>query len=232
MNSGLQEGRHNALLHGTLIKAFEEEDDEESNKILCEHLEKRKKTLPVNNDELPIPTGEKFYLTKASDIRHRLAFPQSIIPRTLSCSFAKRAKQNLNEVSFELQENTLVIKWKEDEDTITINCGLDGRYGKSHCQIKGYPYEIWAYAYQENGVVRVVAKPINTLSTRFIDISFKGKKLKMKFGGEPDFTGFLVKSVLELDFIRNNKVIKAIVLFIVRRLCAFLESPMKFKKGN
>ena len=232
MNSGLQEGRHNALLHGTLIKAFEEEDDEKSNKKLGEYLEKRKKTLPVNNGAITIPIGEKFYLTKASDIRHRLAFPQSIIPRTLSCSFAKRAKKNLNEVSFELQENTLVIKWKEEEDTITINCGLDGRYGKTHCEIKGYPYEIWAYAYAQNDAIKVVIRPINTLSTRFIDISFKGKKLKMKFGGEPDFTGFLVKSVLELDFIRNNKVIKAVVLFIVKKLCAFLEAPMKFKKGN
>ena len=229
MNSGLQESRHTELLHGTLIKAFEKADGKESNEKLFEYLENRGNPIPESKEKITVTAGKSFYLTKASDIRHKLAFPQSIIPRTLSCSFAKRAKENLNEVSFELHENNLIIHWKEDEDEVTVNCGLNGSYGVSHCEIKGYPYELRSYAYSEKGVIKVVIRPINTLSTRFIDISFNGNKLKMSFSGEPDFTGFLVKSVLELDFIRDNKIIKAVVLFFVKKLCAFLESPMRFK---
>lgn len=232
LNCGLEEGRHTTLLQETLIKAFEKADDEDSHQALLDYLQSRRKAIPVNKGEILLPAGKSFYITKASDIRHRLFYPQSIIPRTLSCSFAKRHRSNLNEVSFELTENTLVISWKEENDTVTLNCGLNGEYGVSECVIKGYPYKILAYAYTENGVIKVVAKPVNTLSTRYIDICFKNNRLKMKLRGTPDFTEFLAKNAVEPDFIKKHKIVKAVVAFVVTKIGEFLEGPMKFKKGN
>ncbi len=229
LNCGLEEGRHTTLLQETLLKAFEEADDEQSHQALSEYLQNRKKALPVNQEKILLPEGKCFLLTRTSDVRHRLFFPQSIIPRTLSCSFAQRPKSNLNRVSFDLKENTLVISWQEENDTVTLNCGLNGEYGISHCEIKGYPYKILAYAYAQNGVIKVVAKPVNTLSTRYIDICFKKNKLEMKLRGIPDFTEFLAKNAVEPDFIKKHKSVKAVVAFVVTKIGEFLEGPMNFK---
>ncbi len=229
INCGLDESAHTHILQKTFMRMFNDTPDEKYDLLLKEYLENRGEkvrkceTLPV------IAEGKQFYISSFSDMVAKAFFPQSIIPRTLICSFAKRPKHNLDEVSFKLDKSVLQINWKEEEDNITIQCGLDGEPRVSECEIKGYPYKIWAYAYEEKGILKVVIRPLNTLSIRYIDISYKNNKLKMKFSGAPDFTSFLVKNAGEPDFIRKHKVIRKISMFFVRKTGEFLERTMTFK---
>ena len=229
MNSCIDEGGNERALEKTLPKAFEEESNEEWDEQLKDYLEKRKLFPKKCEGQLNVPTGKTFYMTALSDKLANLLFPASVIPRSLTSSFAKRPKTNFNEVAFDLTEDVFTVKWKEEGDEVVINCGLDGEPRMSECQIKGYPYKIWAYAYFENGKINAVVKPINTLSTQYMTFDFSGDAVEIQIKGTPSFPEFILKNALSPDFIKNNKVIKSVVTKAVNLLLSTTERPMKFK---
>ena len=229
MNCCIDEGGNERAIINVLAKAFENESTDEWDEKLKEYLENRRLVPEKCEENLNVPTQKTFYMTVVSDILAKLMFPASVIPRSLTSSFAKRPKTNFNEVSFDLTEDVFTVKWKEEGDEVVINCGLDGEPRMSECEIKGYPYKIWAYAYTENGKIKAVVKPINTLSTQYMTFDFSEDVLKIQIKGTPGFPEFILKNALSPDFIKNNKVIKAVVAKAVNLLVSTTEKPMKFK---
>ena len=229
MNSCIDEGGNERALERILPKAFEEESTAEWEENLNDYLENRKLFPKKCEGKLNVPTGKTFYMTALSDKLANLLFPASVIPRSLTSSFAKRPKTNFNEVAFDLTEDVFTVKWKEEGDEVVINCGLDGEPRMSECQIKGYPYKIWAYAYFENGKINAVVKPINTLSTQYMTFDFSGDAVEIQIKGTPSFPEFILKNATSPDFIKKNKAIKAIVTKAVGALVSTTEIPMKFK---
>ena len=229
MNCCIDEGGNERAIINTLSKAFENENTQEWDEKLKAYLEYRKLVPKKCEEKLNIPVGKTFYMTAFSDALAKLMFPASLIPRSLTSSFAKRPKTNFNEVSFDLTEDVFTIKWKEEGDEVVINCGLDGEPRMSECSIKGYPYKIWAYAYSENGKINAVVKPINTLSTQYMSFDFSCDAVKIQIKGTPSFPEFILKNALSPDFIKKNKAIKAIVTKAVGALVSTTERPMKFK---
>ena len=229
MNCCIKEGDNERLLKEILINAFEEESDEEWDERLREYLNNRG-VKPIPCDNLPkIPTGKVFYLTKASDIKTRIPFPASVIPRTITCSLAKRPKKNIDRVSFELTDESLALKWYEEEDEVVIRFGIKGKPMLSECSIKGYPYKIWAYAYTENGVLKGVVKPINTLSTQYMSFSFSDDRVGISMRGTPDTKQFIWKHANSVDFItKHPKLCSPITKGLDKALNA-LEKEMIFK---
>ena len=212
-----------------LPKAFEEKCDDEWDEKLKKHLDSLNKQ-PVKCEKLPkIPTGRKFYLSKTSDIIANIIFPASLIPRSLTSSLAKRSKSNLNEVSFELTDDVFTVKWKEEEDEVVVNCGLDGEPRFSECSIKGYTYKIWAYAFMKDGRLNAVVKPINTLTTQKIEFTFGEKEVKLQFKGSPSFVDFIAKNADQSGFIKNSGALKPTLMKVVRKALGTTEMPMKFK---
>ena len=229
MNACIDEGGNERAVEKILPKVFEEESDEEWDEQLKDYLEKRRFFPKKCEGKLNVPTRKTFYMTALSDKIANLLFPASVIPRSLTSSFAKRPKTNFNEISFDLTEGVFTVKWKEEGDEVVINCGLDGEPRMSECQIKGYPYKIWAYAYSENGKINAVVKPINTLSTQYMTFDFSGDTLKIQIKGTPSFPEFILKNALSPSFIKNNKVIKSVVTKAVNLILSTTERPMKFK---
>lgn len=229
MNCCIDEGGNERAIIKVLSKAFENESAEEWDEKLKEYLENRKLKVKKGEEVLNVPTDKTFYMTTFSNKLANLMFPASVIPRSLTSSFAKRPKTNFNEVSFDLTEDVFTVKWKEEGDEVVINCGLDGEPRMSECQIKGYPYKIWAYAYSENGKINAVVKPVNTLSTQYMTFDFSGDTVKIQIKGTPSFPEFILKNALSPDFIKNNKAIKFVVKKAVNLLLSTTERPMKFK---
>ena len=164
-----------------------------------------------------------------SDMLAKFMFPASLVPRSITSSFAKHPKKNLDCVSFELDENVLHISWFEEEDRVVIDCGLDGNPRITHCTIKGYPYTVWAYAFARNNVVHAVVKPINTLATQRITFEFSGDTMKMAMKGTPDFKEFIAKNAGQSEFYRKTS---EKLTFIAKGLdfaLSTVEMPMKFK---
>ena len=229
MNSCIDEGGNERALERILPKAFEEESTAEWEENLNDYLENRKLFPKKCEGKLNVPTGKTFYMTALSDKLANLLFPASVIPRSLTSSFAKRPKTNFNEVAFDLTEDVFTVKWKEEGDEVVINCGLDGEPRMSECQIKGYPYKIWAYAYFENGKINAVVKPINTLSTQYMTFDFSDDAVKIQTKGTPSFPEVILKNALSPSFIKNNQVIKSVVTKAVNLVLSTTERPMKFK---
>ncbi len=229
MNAGINEGGNERAVERIMPKVFEEESTEEWNEKLKEYLENRKLVPRKCEEKLNVPVGKTFYITGVSDILANLIFPASVIPRSLSSSLAKRPKTNFNRVSFDLTEDVFTVKWKEEEDEVIINCGLDGEPRMSQCQIKGYPYKIWGYAYSEDGKIKAVVKPINTLSTNFMTFDFSGDTVRIQMKGNPSFSEFVLNHALVLDIIKKHKPIKFLVTKILNVVFGTTERAMKFK---
>ena len=220
---------NNRLLKTVLTKAFEEEASEEWDKKLAEYLQNREEKPRKCTDIPEVPTDKTFYITPFSDFVAKLMFPASLIPRSLTSSFAVRPKQNLNRVSFSLSENIFTVKWHEENDEVIIKCGLDGNPRMSECEIKGYKYKIWAHAYSENGKLKAVVKPINTLSTQFMEFDFSKNTVKIQIKDKPSFAEFILYNVNKSSFVEKNQWLMPVIKPVVAAVLSTTEMPMKFK---
>ena len=155
-------------------------------------------------------------------------FPQSLIPRSLTSSFAKRPKKNFNAVSFDLTDEIFTVKWKEENDTVIINCGLDGVPRMSECEIKGYPYKIWAYAFMKDGLHNAVVKPLNTLSTQYMTFDFSGNSVKIQIKGTPSFPEFIKKNAGTVPLFGKYPRLKKVAMKFLDGVLATTEMPVKY----
>lgn len=229
MNCGIDEGSNERLIYTVLTKAFEEESTDEWDNKLKEYLEERNVKPVACSEKISVPQNKKYYLTAFSDALAKFMFPQSLIPRSVSSSFAKRCKKNLNEVSFSLTDDVLTVKWKEGGDTVTVNCGLDGEPRLASCEIKGYPYKIWAYAYVKEGKINAVIKPINTLATQYFTFDFQGDALKMQIKGTPSYPEFILKNAVDNPIAKKSKVVKKAIIGVMKPVLATTERVMTLK---
>lgn len=229
LNSCVHDNYFSEAFEKILPKAFTETCEDEWDGKLAEYLNSLDHK-PIKCNKLPeIPTGKIFRLSPASNALAKIMFPASLIPRSLTSSFAKRPKSNLNDVSFSLTEDVFTVRWQEEEDKVVINCGLDGEPRMSECSIKGYVYKIWAYAFMKDGKLNAVVKPINTLATQKITFDFSSNKVKLKFKGTPSFVDFIAKNADQSDFIKNSGAVKPTLMKVVRKALKTTEMPMTFR---
>ncbi|MBO5420589.1 MAG: serine hydrolase [Clostridia bacterium] len=229
-NACVHDNKFTRAFDNILPKAFEETSDGEWDEKLQEHLRKLDKK-PVKCAQVPyVPTGKTFYLSKFSDIIAKLSFPASLIPRSITSSYAKRPTSNLNEVSFELTDDVFTVRWKEEEDEVIINCGLDGEPRFSECQIKGYQYKIWAYAFIKDGKLNAVVKPINTLATQYITFDFAEDRVKLQFKSNPSFVEFIKKNADQSSFVKKSGKLRPLIIKAIDKALGTTERPMTFKK--
>lgn len=229
LNCVVDDGINATLIKTVLTKAFEESGSEEWDKKLAEYLENRNHKPVANKEKLNIPTGKTFFITPLHDKLAKFMFPASLIPRSITASFAKRPENNLDRVSFELSDNTLKIKWFEDDDEVNLLCGLDGKPQFSECFIKGYRYKIWAYAYSENGILHVVFKPLNTLASQHFTFEFSENSVKIAMKGTPSFTEFIIKNASQSSFVQNSSFIRPLIIKTVEKVLATTEMPLEYK---
>lgn len=228
-NCAVRDDENARLMRDVLARAFEEDSTEEDDKKLESYLKSRGEK-PVACIGMPdVPTGKTFYISPVSDILAKIMFPASLIPRSLTSSFAKRPKTNLNKVSFSKTDDVFTVKWYEEEDEVVINCGLDGNPRFSECSIKGYPYKVWAYAYMKSSVLNAVVKPINTLSTQYMTFEFSGNTVKIAMKCTPSFNEFIKGNAEQSSFFRNSGFLKPIVAKGLDLFLKTTEMPMKFK---
>ena len=233
MNCCIDEGNNTRIIHDVLTKAFEEDSDAQWDEKLEGYLSERNKKPAVCKDIPKIPTGKTFYITPFSDFLAKIMFPQSLIPRSLTASFAKRPKKNFDAVSFELTDEIFTVKWKEEEDEVVVNCGLNGVPGMSECEIKGYPYKIWAYAFMKDGLLNAVVKPINTLSTQYFTFDFsQNDTIKIQIKGTPSFPEFIKKNAGSWSFFDKSPLTKKVSMKFLDAFLKTTEMPVKFRSKN
>lgn len=228
-SSVVDDGENSKLIRNVLTKAFENDSSPEWDDKLSEYLFSRGEKPVACTESLNVPTGKTFYITPVSDIIGNIMFPASLIPRSLSSSFAVRTQKNLNEVSFELSKDIFTAKWKEEADEVIVNCGLDGNPRLSECSIKGYRYKIWAYAYTENGVLHAVIKPLNTLASQHFTFEFSENTVKIQIKGSPSFTEFICKNANESSFVRNSGKLRPVIMKFLTAILDSTEIPLRYR---
>ncbi len=223
MNCGVNEEAHTHLLHEVLVKCLDEADDID----IKENGSIHKNHGPL--DVSLVPLNKTFKITGFSDMVAKMVFPQSVIPRTLTCSFARRPKSNLNNISFAIKDNYLEICWSEEDDDIAIRCNLDGTPAEKTCSIKGYPYKLWAYAYNDGEELKVVLKPLNTLSTQYITFRFLKNTIKVKFSSTPSFVEFIMRNASSPEFFKKHTAMARVLLKPIEWFMLLTERYMKFR---
>ena len=229
VNCCLNDGDFSRAFENILPTAFEQEPDPDAEEELRAYLD-AKDEKAVACEKLPsIPTEKTFKLSKASDVIAGLIFPANIIPRSVVCSMAMRPAKNINNLSFAVSESVLTIRWKEDDDDIAINCGLDGEARQTECTVKGYPYRLWAYAFMKDGRLTAVVKPLNTLSTTTLSFEFLKNKVRMQIGGTPDFADFISRNADKSDFVKNSGKLRPHIMKVVNKALGTVNRPMTFR---
>ena len=228
-NCVVKDKPNNYLIKTVLPKAFDGELSTEWDKKLADYLESRGEKPVVCTEKISVPADKTYMLSRTSDILAKILFPASLIPRSLTSSFAQRPDNNINSVSFKLEENVFIINWEEEGDKVTVKCGLDGNPRMSECSIKGYKYKVWAYAYAENGKIKAVVKPLNTLSTQRITIEFVGNEVKMQFVDTPSFAEFILYNAGQSSFVSNSGKLRPIIDKGIASALKTTVMPMKFK---
>lgn len=228
-NACVNDGDFSKAFEDILPKAFEYDGDDTYDERLEDYLRKKNEKLIACTKLPDIPVGKTFHITRVSDMIAKVAFPISLIPRSLTSSFAVRPKNNLNAVSFDVSDSVFTVKWKEEEDEVIIRCGLDGQPRVSECSIKGYPYTVWAYAFMKYGRLNAVVRPLNTLASRNIVFDFSTDSVKIRFTANPSFPAFIGKNVEQSSFVRKSGAFKPLLIKVIDKALSTTEGTLKFK---
>lgn len=213
-----------------LRNAFVPEDSEEDRAALEKYLKEKDEKCVSSAERFKVPGGV-FSVSALSKIISSLFFPAGLIPRSISSSMAKRPGKGIDNLSFsQKEESCLEIRWTEDGDTVTVNCGLDGTPRMSECSLKGYNYKIWSYGYWNGNVLNLTVKPINTLATQKITMEFVGDTVKLCMKDTPGFTEFILHNMTTVPIFEKSRTVKEIAGACMKLLLKTAYLPMKFKK--
>ncbi len=212
-----------------LRNALTSQDREEDRLSLEKYLAKKDEKCVKSSGGYEIPSGT-FKITALSDFIASLFFPAGLIPRSISSSMAKRPAKGMNNLSFEQKDGYLQICWGEDGDRVTVNCGLDGSPRMSECSLKGYNYKIRSHGYWNGNVLNLTVKPVNTLATQKLALSFEGDTVKVKMKSTPDFTEFILHNMTTVPIFEKSPAIKKCASGFMKMLLKTAYMPMKFKR--
>lgn len=212
-----------------LLSSFDEADTPEDNKLLEEFLAGKDEKIICRSDRKNVPTGE-FVMTGVSKAVSEIVFPAVLIPRSIGSSMAKRPKKSFDRFSFSQSEDEIVINWYEEEDTVSVKCGLDGTPHISECSIKGYKYILWSYGWWEGNFLKVSVKPINTLSGMIMTFRFEDNGFVLSINETPAFSDFIFQNMREVPIFAKNKIIKKVGTEGLKLMLLTANAEMKFKK--
>lgn len=214
----------------TYLRAADSEPDTaEDNKKLEDYLNGKDDKFAVCKGEYTVPDGV-YHISPLSALISSLFFPAGLIPRSVSSSMAKQVKKGMNNLSFTPYDGGIQIRWTEDSDTVTVNCGLNGTPGMSECSIKGYKYKIISYGTFEGNTLSLTVRPYNTLATQRMTIVFSDNSVKLSMKDTPRFTEFILHNMTTVPIIEKSKIIKAAAGGVMKLLLKTAYMPMTFKK--
>lgn len=212
-----------------LLPALEEADDAEGKALLETYLQGKDEKITVKDTRGTVPGGE-FRMEALSKGMAGLLFPASLIPRSLSTSMAKRPKKSFDRFTFTQDDNTVTVRWYEEDDPVTVICGLDGTPRLSACSLKGYPYTVWSHGYWEGNVLHMRVKALNTLSSLTMTFRFEHNGFGLRVADDPSFEEFILTNVSEVAVLEKYKPLKAAASGIMKLLLRTITAEMKFKK--
>lgn len=212
-----------------LVPAFSEPDSEADNKLLEEYLSSKDEKIVSGTGRGKVPDGV-FRISAVSKAVSEIFFPAALIPRSISSSMAKRPKNSFDRFSFAQSDDEVVINWYEEEDPVTVKCGLDGKPHLSECSIKGYKYTLWSYGWWEGNTLFVRLKPINTLSSQSMVFRFEKDSFGLRMSAVPSFSEFILHNLNQVELFAKCKPIKTVAGGVMKILLKTVSAEMKFKK--
>lgn len=212
-----------------LVPALSEPDTPEDNRLLEEYLNSKDEKTVSRSERGVAPTGT-YRMSGVSRKIAELFFPAGLIPRSISSSMAKRPTSSFDRFSFSQSDDEVAITWYEEEDQVTVKCGLDGTPHMSECSLKGYRYILWSYGWWEGNILRVKLRPINTLSSLMMSFNFENDGFSLKVSAVPGFTGFILTNLNQVKAFAKYKPLNAMAGGVMKLILRTAEAEMKFRK--
>lgn len=159
-------------------KAFIEPDCEKESKEIALKDKSAVITKERSETEKRI-NGETYRLRKCRFINF-IGFPISVLPMPI-VFFAKDRGGNMNNLSFEFNDNECLISWQEDGGFKNkIRVSMNGEASIDEVIIGELKMTVWCYAYWENSNTLIMhIRPLSSVAERVLKFEFKGNKIKM-----------------------------------------------------
>lgn len=228
-NCAVNDGPLSGLTNKYLVPALSGPDTPEDNRKLEEYLSSKDEIICSKAERGSIPSGE-FRITVLSKKIAEIFFPATLIPRSISSSMAKRPKNSYDRFSFSESENEITITWYEEEDPVTVRCGLDGKPRYSDCSIKGYKYILRSFGQWEGNVLTVKLRPINTLSSQTMTFRFVKDSFGLRIRETPAFREFILHNLNQVALFEKCKPIKAVASKFMNVFLRTANAEMKFRR--
>ncbi len=194
------------------------EKDVEGNKLLDEN----KQTISFSplseksRSSLEKSINKKNFVFKKKFLINRLGFPVSVLTYPATYMGRNRAG-NINNVSFEFKEKSLIFSWEEKEEKNSIECGMDGEYRISDMKLAEKNYHTYSSAHwEDNNTLAVEVHPLESVGIRTLHFKFNGKRVKLETTSVPTLNAVLgsLKRIFRKIFKTNERSEKVIQIII------------------
>lgn len=169
------------------------------------------------------PIQRKILSVRRKRLYNALGFPMGMLPfPTIYMSVTKAG--NIDEVSFEFHEASCTMRWTEGEETNAIECGMDGETRQSPMRLAGLDFTADAYAYwEEEQVLRVSVRPLESVCRRELRFVFKGKHFKMIPSTSPPLSTMTAYLAEGVGFFIENPLLIAGARFALTKAPRIME---------
>lgn len=191
-----------------LPRIFEEPGDEKENyPEYVAAVEKSKEfvipTSPRQKETEKKIEGKTFELKKFGAFARGFQIyghAQSVMPTCIKATFSRIPWDNFNDFSFKFGEDYVDITWREDKDTNTVRCGMNGEWAKDNMTLATFPFKTLGYAYWiDEKTLFAQIRPIETAGYTNWTFTFDDKKFRLQSEGYPSFQSWALGHMDEVD---------------------------------
>ncbi len=226
-----------SMLHNILAKDLFTQGKEEDEAALSAYLEERSRrflavSLPRETEKEKMLSGAVFSRKGiACELAQALTgFPNGFIANSVNSSYARRPKKSFDKFSFRFEDGFCHVEWKEEDETISLDCGLDGEARIGSMSVVGCPYTVWSYGYWEKGRLHIVTRPLNTLATKEFIIKPNKKGFSLTTKCFPNFRSFVASNAVVSGVIPDVPVLTPAILFFLKLGMSVVLCPVRFRK--
>ncbi len=189
-------------------------------------------------DEVPVSTvrsglekelqGRTIHFKK-SFLANVVGFPVSVI-NVAALFMEKNRAGNIDNAVFTFGEDGGTFRWSENDETNTVDFGMDGKYRYTRITLAGIPLTAASCAFWTGeNELELWIRPVESIAKRIMHFSFDGKKVRMKPLSDPPMQNFVECIAGTIEGMFKAKPLKSLAKKALVKFRELLEHEHKGK---
>ena len=158
-----------------------------------------------------------------------MGFPVSVI-NVAALFMEKNRAGNIDNAVFTFGEDGGTFRWSENDETNTVDFGMDGKYRYTRITLAGIPLTAASCAFWTGeNELELWIRPVESIAKRIMHFSFDGKKVRMKPLSDPPMQNFVECIAGTIEGMFKAKPLKSLAKKALVKFRELLEHEHKGK---